>query len=88
MPTWKKAHLVYILKAMSERTKGVFCDELTAGPSPRWIPLSPSFRQVFTNASNTLLYTLMPPSFASSPCSCIRVLATSGMLEKVTCARA
>ena len=57
----------------------------TAGGNPRCMPFSPSFLHVFANTSRTLLYTRFPPPFASSPCSCRRVLATSAGLEKVTC---
>lgn len=44
----------------------------------------PSFRHVLTSTSPTFLYTLgaLLSARCSSPCSCSRVLSTSGMLAK------
>lgn len=66
------------------RSHGMQRDGLTAGPRPLCTPLMPSFRHVFAMTSSAFLYTLVPPCFASSPCSCMRVFATSAGFDTVT----
>ena len=64
---------------------------MSAAPSPRWTPATPSVFAVLTRQSKAFLYSLFwfgPPFSSSSPCSCILVLTLSAGLEKRTAVEA
>ena len=50
-----------------------------AGERPRCMPLIPSVFHLLRRTSTAEVYTRFPPSLASSPWSCSRVLATSAL---------